>query len=135
MLDREQVNLAEWAVEWLKKGMIEQIVDPHLRGQIRPSSLKIFGETAEKCLAEYGVDRPAMGDVLWNLENALRIQVNERPQELHEETIVGTDDLTKSRAILGAPSSSPRVGGDDGDGTSDITTSRVFSQLINRDGR
>lgn len=42
-------------------------------GQIKPSSLEKYGEKTEKCLAEYGVDMPTMGDVLWNLEYAKRI--------------------------------------------------------------
>ncbi|EPS58826.1 kinase family protein, partial [Genlisea aurea] len=73
----EQVNLAEWAMESQRKGMIEQIVDRNIAGEIKSESLKKFGDTAEKCLANYGVDRPAMGEVLWNLELALRLQVNE----------------------------------------------------------
>ncbi|XP_027169654.1 probable receptor-like protein kinase At5g24010 [Coffea eugenioides] len=67
LLSLEQVNLGEWALEWQKKGLLEQIIDPHLKGQIRPTSLKKLGETAEKCLVDYGVDRPTMGDVLRNL--------------------------------------------------------------------
>ncbi|CAI9768192.1 unnamed protein product [Fraxinus pennsylvanica] len=38
-----------------------------------------------------------------------KIQVNERPQELHEETIVASDDLTMHRVIPGAPSSSTKI--------------------------
>ncbi|KMZ71175.1 putative Kinase [Zostera marina] len=70
---REQVNLGEWAMKMKKKGMLSKIIDPFLVGKVADSSLKKFAEAAEKCLAEYGVDRPSMGDVLWNLEYSLQL--------------------------------------------------------------
>ncbi|XP_010555277.1 PREDICTED: probable receptor-like protein kinase At4g39110 [Tarenaya hassleriana] len=73
-LPREQVNLAEWAMQWKRKGLLEKVIDPHLAGTVNPESMKKFAEAAEKCLADYGVDRPTMGDVLWNLEYALQLQ-------------------------------------------------------------
>ncbi|EXB38548.1 putative receptor-like protein kinase [Morus notabilis] len=73
-LPREQVSLAEWAMHWHRKGMIEKIIDPHIASNINGESLKKFLEAAEKCLTEYGVDRPSMGDVLWNLEYSLQLQ-------------------------------------------------------------
>ncbi|CAA7044785.1 unnamed protein product [Microthlaspi erraticum] len=73
-LPREQVNLAEWAMQWKQKGLMEKIIDPHLLGHANPESMNKFAEAAEKCLEDYGVDRPTMGDVLWNLEYALQLQ-------------------------------------------------------------
>ncbi|KAF5800502.1 putative protein kinase RLK-Pelle-CrRLK1L-1 family [Helianthus annuus] len=74
LLGREEINLGEWAVRWQKKGLLKKIVDPRIVDEIKPESLATYGNTAEKCLAEYGVDRPTMGDVLWNLEHALQLQ-------------------------------------------------------------
>ncbi|XP_030475177.2 probable receptor-like protein kinase At5g24010 [Syzygium oleosum] len=135
LLAREQVNLAEWAMQWQKKGMLEKIVDPHLAGQIKPSSLKKYGETAEKCLAEYGIDRPTMGDVLWNLEYALQLQENGRVREPREESDVIDSEVPSAGNIPRIPTSNVRIQEDDGDGSSDISTTRVFSQLITNDGR
>ncbi|XP_016651358.1 PREDICTED: probable receptor-like protein kinase At5g61350 [Prunus mume] len=73
-LPREQVSLAEWAMQWHRKGMIEKIIDPYIASSVDSGSLRKFVEAAEKCLAEYGVDRPTMGDVLWNLEYASQLQ-------------------------------------------------------------
>ncbi|KAL8247658.1 hypothetical protein R6Q59_008874 [Mikania micrantha] len=73
-LPREQVNIAEWAMNWQKKGELEKIMDPNLKGSVNLESLRKYGETAEKCLSENGNQRPSMGDVLWNLEYALQFQ-------------------------------------------------------------
>ncbi|XVE93686.1 hypothetical protein REPUB_Repub01dG0215500 [Reevesia pubescens] len=98
-LPREQVNLAEWTMQWKRKGLLEKIIDPQLVGSINPESLKKFAEAAEKCLAEYGVDRPSMGDVLWNLEYALQLQ------EAFSEG--KSDDETKSSITAAAAAAAP----------------------------
>ncbi|KAK9292463.1 hypothetical protein L1049_020436 [Liquidambar formosana] len=135
LLTREQVNLAEWAMQWQKKGRIEEIIDPHLVGKIKPSSLKKFGDTAEKCLAEYGVDRPTMGDVLWNLEYALQIQETGTQREPHEDGNINASELPAPRVVPQTPSSHTRTDGNGGDGCSDMSTTKVFSQLMNNEGR
>ncbi|KAJ9540047.1 hypothetical protein OSB04_026553 [Centaurea solstitialis] len=73
-LPREQVNIAEWAMNWQKRGELEKIMDPNLVGIVNLESLRKYGETAQKCLSENGNERPSMGDVLWNLEYALQLQ-------------------------------------------------------------
>ncbi|XP_044509492.1 LOW QUALITY PROTEIN: probable receptor-like protein kinase At4g39110 [Mangifera indica] len=93
-LPREQVNLADWAMQWKRKGLLEKIVDPHLAGTINPESMKKFAEAAEKCLADNGVDRPTMGDVLWNLEYALQLQ------EAFTKGKVEDDESAAAAAVL-----------------------------------
>ncbi|KAK6132630.1 hypothetical protein DH2020_033619 [Rehmannia glutinosa] len=135
---KEQVNIAEWAMTWQRKGMLEHIMDKNLVGKVNTASLKKFGETAEKCLAEHGVDRPSMGDVLWNLEYAL--QLEETSSALMEP------DDNSTNHIPGIPltplepfdnSVSMIEGGHSGtdDDAEDAATSAVFSQLVNPRGR
>ncbi|KAG9149188.1 hypothetical protein Leryth_003185 [Lithospermum erythrorhizon] len=73
-LPREQINLAEWAMQWQLNKSLETIIDPQLKGKYSPESLLKFGEIAEKCLAEEGKSRPTMGEVLWHLEYVLQLQ-------------------------------------------------------------
>lgn len=136
LLERDQVNLAEWAMEWQKKGLLDQVIDPYLMGKIKPSSLQKFGETAEKCVAEYGVDRPTMGDVLWNLEHALQLQETGSQREHQEHSCISAPELPTFRTVPRVPSRHVGIDGrNSGDGNSDITTSQVFSQLMHNDGR
>lgn len=72
-LPKDQINLAEWAIRWQRERSLETIIDPRLRGQYSPESMKKFGEIAEKCLADEGKCRPTMGEVLWHLEYVLQL--------------------------------------------------------------
>lgn len=140
-LPREMVNLAEWAMKYQKKGQLEQIIDTSLQGKIKPDSLRKFAETAEKCLADYGVDRPSMGDVLWNLEYALQLQeavVQGDPEE-NSTNMIGelspqvnnfNQDVNVSSSASAVPFEASTV-----DDLSGVSMSRVFSQLVKSEGR
>lgn len=91
-LPREQVNLAEWAMQQHRKGSLEKIIDPNIANTICPESLSKYAEAAEKCLAEYGVDRPSMGDVLWNLECALQLQESYCSKNSEQKNVKIEDD-------------------------------------------
>ncbi|XP_031487657.1 receptor-like protein kinase HERK 1 [Nymphaea colorata] len=135
-LPREKVNIADWAMKWQKRGQLEQIIDQRLAGTIKPASLRKFGETIEKCLAEYGADRPTMGDVLWNLEYALQLQ---------ETSALADPDDNSANRITAMPVRISHIDpsetqmtnrdGTSGDELLSISASNVFSQLINTEGR
>ncbi|EPS61579.1 hypothetical protein M569_13211, partial [Genlisea aurea] len=75
-LPREEANLAEHAKKQHARGRIDTIVDPFIAGRSlehNKDSVIQFVDGAVKCLAEYGVDRPSMVDVVWNLEYALQL--------------------------------------------------------------
>ncbi|XP_060191014.1 receptor-like protein kinase THESEUS 1 [Lycium barbarum] len=135
VLPREQVNIAEWAMGWQKKGMLDQIMDKNLAGKVNSASLKKFGETAEKCLSDHGVDRPSMGDVLWNLEYAL--QLEETSSAMVEPDDNSTNHIPSIPLTPFDNSVSMIEGinlGTDDD-AEDVATSAVFSQLVNPRGR
>ncbi|KAE9620758.1 putative protein kinase RLK-Pelle-CrRLK1L-1 family [Lupinus albus] len=138
VLPREQVNIAEWAMSWQKKGMLDQIMDQNLVGKVNLASLKKFGETAEKCLAEYGVDRPSMGDVLWNLEYALQLQETSsaltEPEDNSTNHITGIQ-LTPVDHFDNSVSMIEGVNSCTDEDPEDAATSAVFSQLVNPRGR
>lgn len=92
-LPKDQINLAEWAMKWQRQRSLETIIDPRLRGNSCPESLKKFGEIAEKCLADEGRNRPTMGEVLWHLEYVLQLH------EAWMRTNATETSITSSQAL------------------------------------
>ena len=132
-LPREQVCLAEWAMQCHRKGMLEKIIDPHVASSINSESLKKYVEGAEKCLEEYGVDRPGMGDVLWHLEYALQLQETASHIDPPEDNItrLAALDNPSNNAAPADPAVSISVSDD-----SEVTAaSPLFSQIGNFQGR
>ncbi|KAK1286221.1 Receptor-like protein kinase FERONIA [Acorus calamus] len=104
--------------------------------------LKKFAETAKKCVEEQWIDRPAIGDVLWNLEFALQLQ--EGAEDGGGVFEADTNDDEVPLALENEPSSwfSMRIGSsvslggrsEDSSGSA-LTPSAVFSQILNPTGR
>ncbi|XP_027150508.1 receptor-like protein kinase ANXUR1 [Coffea eugenioides] len=144
-LPKEQVSLADWAMHCHRKGTLEDIVDPQIKGEISAECLKKFAETAGKCLADHGVDRPSMGDVLWNLEYALQLQENPDGcikssttsgtiQSLDSESnqvIDHNDFLAMHRSTLSLGSDVDMTEKSSDDNNADD----IFSQIVNPKGR
>ncbi|XVF71235.1 hypothetical protein PTKIN_Ptkin12aG0020000 [Pterospermum kingtungense] len=73
-LPEDQVNLANWARKSIADGTLYKVIDPHLIGKIAPECFKVFVEIAESCIAEVGVKRPSMNDVMEKLGFAIKLQ-------------------------------------------------------------
>jgi hypothetical protein len=86
-LPRDQINLAEWALNWQRRNLLEAIIDPRLNGSYTLESITQFSEIAENCLADEGRSRPSMGRVLWYLESALQLHQG------HLQSYSGDDPL------------------------------------------
>ncbi|XP_070669867.1 probable receptor-like protein kinase At2g23200 [Malus domestica] len=138
-LPNEQINLAEWGMNCKKNGLLEQIVDSSLKGQIDPSSLRKFIETAEKCLQDDASDRPTMDDVLWDLDYALQLQQTAKHREPHEDSTINASSEFVLPNVQHFPSHSSTANPDDmtfsGVDESDTATNKVFSQLKIGDAR
>ncbi|XP_024019966.1 LOW QUALITY PROTEIN: receptor-like protein kinase FERONIA, partial [Morus notabilis] len=73
-LEEEQQSLVQWARFNVEKGILDQIIDENLRGQIAPECLKVYGKVTDRCLRSDRKRRPKMDDVLRALEFILRLQ-------------------------------------------------------------
>ncbi|XP_020576462.1 receptor-like protein kinase FERONIA [Phalaenopsis equestris] len=83
----EEENLVDWMRQCWREGDVESVLDPCLRGSVGESCLKMFMRTAESCVANRRDERPAMGNVLRDLELALSLQMQEFAEEsINEES-------------------------------------------------
>jgi serine/threonine protein kinase len=68
-------GLVDCALACRRNGTLQDAIDPAIKDQVAPECLDKFAETAVECLAGKGIERPAIGDVLWNLEMAVQLQL------------------------------------------------------------
>ncbi|KAJ9550871.1 hypothetical protein OSB04_014916 [Centaurea solstitialis] len=73
-LDEEQMGLAPWAQDCIKKGKLNNIIDSRLRGQISSNCLKDFARIACRCLDNNPNQRPTMADIIGKLDVILSLQ-------------------------------------------------------------
>ncbi|KAM3345350.1 putative receptor-like protein kinase [Capsicum galapagoense] len=123
---KESVNLVECVMKCLRTGEAEAIVDPRIAREITPESFMKFVETAEKCLAEYGSDRPTMGEVLWNLEYALKLQGKD--EKTTQENEISDNQLDNS--VLSTEYSMGSMADLAG-----VSMSKVFCQMVKSENK
>jgi serine/threonine protein kinase len=140
-LERDQINLAEWALTLRRRGQLDKIADPRIAGQVNENSLRKFAETAERCLADYGQERPSMGDVLWNLEYCLQLQETHVRRDAFEDSAAAGAQFPENVVVpRWVPSSTSFLTTGDSDKTAvsvnDVNAghSKVFSQLSSGSG-
>ncbi|KAK9204534.1 hypothetical protein WN943_014796 [Citrus x changshan-huyou] len=156
--DKKQMSLAVWGQQCYQNGTIDQIVDPFLKGKIKPECLNKFAEVAMSCLIDEGIRRPSMSDVVWGLEFALQLQessiaiAKEIDENQEEEKIldnyetdgscsmfsgVGEHVLSDSKTISTVTISTTTATDDQSlsTGSSNKYTGAVFSEILNPKGR
>ncbi|XVF61265.1 hypothetical protein PTKIN_Ptkin08bG0116300 [Pterospermum kingtungense] len=129
---KEEVNIADWGLHWLKKGQLEKIIDPVLEDKIKPNSLRKFGEIVEMCLEAKGSNRPPMRDVMWYLEYALSLHTG-ISRDAPDESTTNASLQFGLPVLHHLPTSSFPVEENEesivGNNGSDSSASEVFSQL------
>uniref|UniRef100_A0ACD5UVJ0 Uncharacterized protein n=1 Tax=Avena sativa TaxID=4498 RepID=A0ACD5UVJ0_AVESA len=137
-LDRDEINIANWALTMHGGGQLDKIVDASIAGEVNENSLRKFVDTAERCLADCGKDRPTMGEVVWNLEFCLQLHETHVNRDAFEDSgAVAThlpSDVVVPRSVS---SSSTSMLMEEADETvvsmTDVADTQVFSQLDARD--
>ncbi|KAF9663853.1 hypothetical protein SADUNF_Sadunf17G0095200 [Salix dunnii] len=101
-LPEEQASLADWGRKCYQRGTLDQIVDPHLKGEVAPVSINKFAEIASSCLHGQGIERPNMGDVVWGLEFALQLQqtAEKNPNSEDGISIKNKSSLSPHRSVM-----------------------------------
>jgi len=132
-LPKEQVSLAEWALYNKRRGTLEDIIDPSIKGKMNPESLVKFADAAEKCLSDLGFERPSMNDLLWNLEFALNLEKNPDGSTAPRQEESEFSEVSLENNDMAAHYKSLSIESDKG--LSEDSGKDIFSQIANPTGR
>ncbi|CAI5536007.1 unnamed protein product, partial [Closterium sp. Naga37s-1] len=79
------MQLPIWAIMYLKKGNLEEIVDPAFKGDYDKEAIKAMAEIADKCTRDKARHRPEMTDALtWLVEIQRRLKRESDPSYASE---------------------------------------------------
>ncbi|XP_052195286.1 putative wall-associated receptor kinase-like 11 [Diospyros lotus] len=113
--DEEQGGLATWARDCMKRGALDQIIDPFLKDKVSVRRIKVFAEFAEKCLHNHSNERPTMAEVVESLQLVLASQGNIRQSKAKIKKVPLTSLSRIVAYIVGwrkrIPSFGPNVNG------------------------
>ncbi|KAM7506854.1 hypothetical protein LguiA_017307 [Lonicera macranthoides] len=104
-IPEEPVNLANWARCCYKTGVLDEIIDLHVRDEIAPECLKKFADVAYSCIEEQGINRPSMSDVVWSLELALQLQEAAETMSANGDALENFENFTNLPFHLGEDAS------------------------------
>ncbi|XP_047310723.1 receptor-like protein kinase FERONIA [Impatiens glandulifera] len=83
-------SLALWSQYCFNEGMVDEIIEPTLKGQMSATCLKIFTQVANLCLKNDPTERPSMAGVVEKLELAL-VSTNQMVNKGTDSTTVLAD--------------------------------------------
>ncbi|XP_059665162.1 receptor-like protein kinase FERONIA [Cornus florida] len=83
----EQHSLAIWAPKCIRKGTIDQVVDPSVKEQISGRCLRRFVEIANKCLHDQPNERPTMAEIVARLDLII-LELHRRDNSYTEQEII-----------------------------------------------
>ncbi|XP_059633107.1 receptor-like protein kinase FERONIA [Cornus florida] len=86
-LEDEQHSLALWAPDCIRKGKIDQLIDPSMKEQISPYCLRRFVKIANKCLHDQPNERPTRAEIVARLD-LITSELHRRADSYIEQEII-----------------------------------------------
>ncbi|KAG6386607.1 hypothetical protein SASPL_151775 [Salvia splendens] len=92
--DEDKRSLTTWGIDNIRKGRVDDIVAPSLRGEISPDSLATFLKVTERCLDDEPKKRPTAALLVIKLVRALQQQ--EKAESLVQVERTSVEDVVSS---------------------------------------